>query len=163
MLKLGKKRKCSCCGPVRFSRLCKKHYIISNHEIVHSCYLLTYFFITGILTVLETDLGDSEINEKATTFVHRFGAYLKLHACLVAAASCKAENVIKVLLDLAQHDPRHKDVAKHIARMGSLVLYEEVSASIAPNDSNIHFILTVFCSRCSLRFWNAFRPYKRKS
>lgn len=65
-------------------------------------------------------------NEKATTFVHRFGAYLKLHACLIAAASAKAETLIEVLLELAQHDPKHREVTKHISRMGSLVLYEEV-------------------------------------
>jgi hypothetical protein len=88
---------------------------------------LTYYFITVILAQLEKNPEESEVNEKATTFVHRFGAYLKLHACLVVANSCKAESVIKVLLELAQHDPRHKDVSKHIARTGSLVLYEEVS------------------------------------
>ena len=99
-------------------------------HFVDRCYLLTYFFITGILSLFENTSDSSEVNEKATTFVHRFGAYLKLHACLVAAASSRAESVIRVLLELAQHDPRHKDVAKHIARMGSLVLYEEVSKRI---------------------------------
>ncbi|GAX28159.1 hypothetical protein FisN_6Lh015 [Fistulifera solaris] len=90
-----------------------------------TCYLLTYYFITVILAQVEKNSEESEVHEKATTFVHRFGAYLKLHACLVAANSRRAENVIKVLLELAQHDPRHKDVSKHIARMGSLILYEE--------------------------------------
>jgi hypothetical protein len=65
--------------------------------------------------------------ETLKDFVRQFGAYLKLHTCLAYAASLKAEAIVEILLDLAKHDPRHREVMKLTSKIGSLVLYEPVS------------------------------------
>jgi hypothetical protein len=93
----------------------------------NSCFLLTYLFTQSLLPQFK-DRGQSDtVVEKLKDFVRQFGAYLKLHTCLAYAASLKAEAIVEILLDLAKHDPRHREVMKLTSKIGSLVLYEPVS------------------------------------
>jgi hypothetical protein len=60
-------------------------------------------------------------------FVRSFGSYLRLHDCLAHAAAVQAGDVISVLLELARHDPRHKELMKLGVKPNMLVFYEPVS------------------------------------
>ena len=60
-------------------------------------------------------------------FVKKYGAYMKLHTCLAYAAALKRTDVIDALLELAEHDMRHREVIKLFSRRNALILYEPVS------------------------------------
>jgi len=62
-------------------------------------------------------------------FVKKYGAYLQLHNCLAYAAALKRSDVIDVLLQLAEHDLRHREVIKLFARRNALILYEPTMLS----------------------------------
>jgi len=61
-------------------------------------------------------------------FLRRYGAYLKLHVCLVHAALIKAVDVVDMLLKIARHDPRHREALRNASKKGSLLFYEPVSS-----------------------------------
>lgn len=73
---------------------------------------------------------NEDLLEEAIGFVRTFGSYLKLHTSLVYAAAAHADEVIDVLLDLARHDPRHKELMKLGVKPHSLVFYEPVSPNV---------------------------------
>jgi hypothetical protein len=101
------------------------------------CFLTTYYFTQKLLPKLlarrkgdsANDEGDKELLDETLTFVRTFGAYLKLHTSIAHAAAVYAGEVIDVLLELARHDPRHKELMKHVVKSSSLVFYEPVSPS----------------------------------
>lgn len=77
-------------------------------------------------TTTEEDEGVKKAGE-LVEFVKKYGAYLKLHTCLAYAAALKRTDVIDALLDLAEHDLRHREVIKLFSRRNALILYEPVS------------------------------------
>jgi hypothetical protein len=64
---------------------------------------------------------------EAEQFVKTFGAYLKLHSCLVCAAEIHAESIIPILLEIAKHDMRHRDALKLLSKKTFFTPYEPVS------------------------------------
>ena len=76
-----------------------------------------------------------EKSGELVVFVKKFGAYMKLHTCLAYAAALERTDVIDALLDLAEHDLRHREVLKLFSRRNALILYEPVS----------HFSLALCC------------------
>lgn len=65
--------------------------------------------------------------KETVSFIKEYGSYLKMHACLAYSAVIEADAVVSCLLDLAKHDPSHKDMMKHSGKGNSLVFYEPVS------------------------------------
>lgn len=98
---------------------------------IFSCFLVTYYFsqklLPKLLPKIECDDDISKALDQILDFVKEFGSYLKLHTCLAYAAVLKAEQVIDLLLDLAKHDPKHKETVKRFSKGVSLVFYEPVS------------------------------------
>lgn len=83
-----------------------------------TCVLVTYYFVNERLQHSEKAL--------ACDFVKEYGSYLDLHPCFAAAALTKADSVIDLLVQLAEHDLRHKEASRQMARASSLVFYEPV-------------------------------------
>ena len=82
---------------------------------------------TPIATTMTDEDGDVEKSGELVEFVKKYGAYMKLHTCLAYAAALKRTDVIDVLLELAEHDLRHREVIKLFSRRNALILYEPVS------------------------------------
>jgi hypothetical protein len=59
--------------------------------------------------------------------VKNYGAYLKLPTALAYAAALRFSEVINVLLELAEHDLRHKEIVNLFTRRNALILYDPVS------------------------------------
>ena len=97
-----------------------------------SCFLVTYYFTQRLLpkNAAGRTKNEPEASEELVAFVEKFGAYLKLHTCLAYAAALKSCEVIDVLLSLAKHDPRHREVMKLFSRRHALILYEPVSLRV---------------------------------
>jgi hypothetical protein len=85
--------------------------------------LLTFYFTREILPNIVSSPEEERI---AVDFVKKYGAYLKLHDCLVMAAVAQARTVIETLVSLARYDLVHRDALKELAKPGALVLYEPV-------------------------------------
>ena len=122
--------------------------------IRHSCYLVTFYFIRQLLALpglTSTDEGrkssidswtqspttSSTANisaatpeeERAIDFIKSFGAYLKVHTCLVRASDVGSGPVLRALLDMARFDLRHRDCLKRLSnKQTTFFLYEPVSA-----------------------------------
>jgi hypothetical protein len=86
--------------------------------------LLTFYFTREILPKI-ADSPEEQIS--AVNFVKQYGAYLKLHDCLVAAAVFQARTVVDTLVSLAQFDLAHRDALKELTKPDALVLYDPVS------------------------------------
>lgn len=92
---------------------------------MYRCYLATYYFTQDILPRFALD-NNADTLEEALRFVREFGSYLKLHPSFAKAAAVHSPEVISILLDLARHDPRHKEIMKLAAKPSSLSFYEPV-------------------------------------
>lgn len=94
---------------------------------------MTFYFTQKLLPrMLHVD-GDDEkqrVIEELASFVNEYGAYLKLHTCLAYAAVVHAENVIDMLLNVARHDPKHKEYTKALTKGQALIFYEPVRDSL---------------------------------
>lgn len=101
-----------------------KNQLTLCSKTIHSCFLATYYFTQKLLAGKEPT---ADARNDVISFVRNFGSYLKLHTCLVHAASVHAADVVHVLLDLARHDPRHKELMKLGVKPRTLVFYEPVS------------------------------------
>ena len=71
--------------------------------------------------------------KEVTDFIDRFGSYLKMHTCLAYAGVLKADEVIRELLNMAKHDPKHKQMTKQLSHSQSLTFYEPVSIFLRTN------------------------------
>lgn len=60
-------------------------------------------------------------------FLEKFGSYLRIDTCLAYAAAVRAESVVDILLGVAKHDPRHREVIKQTSKQATMVFYEPVS------------------------------------
>jgi hypothetical protein len=60
-------------------------------------------------------------------FVEKFGSYLQLHSCLSFAASVRDESAIAHLLQVAEHDPSHRDAVREIQKSNDMLFYDTVS------------------------------------
>jgi hypothetical protein len=117
-----------------------------------SCFLVTFYFTQEILPGIMTQGSGlvgwrnmrSFSEEDAIEFVDKYGAYLKLPMSVAYAAFTKSEPVFERLLELAKHDPRHKEALGEIARIHSIVLYEPVSVQmfLSGNDSSVTLTLS---------------------
>lgn len=122
--------------------------------IRHSCYLVTFYFIRQLLTLpgltsteegkrpsidswVESPTTPSTANtspatpeeEKVIDFINSYGAYLKLHTCLVRASDVGSGPILRTLLDMARFDLRHRDCLKRLSnKQTTFFLYESVSA-----------------------------------
>jgi len=97
--------------------------------------------------VQSTDSNEDDVSraraktvKEILSFVEEYGSYLKLHTCLAYSAVVKADSVISSLLDVAKHDPNHKEMMKHTCKPGSLVFYEPVCPH-AGADVNLYICL----------------------
>lgn len=111
-----------------------------------SCFLVTYYFTQQILAKYsgtENQTSEEEralIDEEATSFVKRYGAYLQIRSCLSYAAAVKAESPIDDLLVVASHDLSHRDAVKEIQKGKALTFYDTVSELLV--DDRLEFQLT---------------------
>lgn len=78
------------------------------------------------LPLMKTTTGKDGSEQEAREFVEQFGSYLELHSCFLRAVAMQSMPMIDVLLDIANHDPRHREVMKMTSKPGALVLYEQV-------------------------------------
>lgn len=109
--------------------------IVEDREINYdtrneTCFLVTFYFVKFLLPKVE--IVESQRNVKSKegldniiVFLGEFGAYLEINKCLVLAAAMRAEVVIDLLLSIAKHDPRHREVMKLMSKSNHLVLYEQ--------------------------------------
>jgi hypothetical protein len=74
--------------------------------------------------------GESYHASDVLDFVKTYGAYLKLPTSFAYASALRFSDVITALLELAEHDPRHKEIVKLFTRRSALILYEPVSLQI---------------------------------
>ena len=108
-----------------------------------SCYIVTFYFTHQLLPrlkgttpkVLSADTWMNECDsvpsfpeeEQIIEFVKTFGAYLKLHTCLVCASDTGSGLVVRTLLDMARFDLRHREFLKALSNKQAFLLYEPVS------------------------------------
>ena len=101
---------------------------------------MTYYFTQDILTKY-SDLQEEERNaldERVTSFVNQYGAYLQIHSCLSFSATVRAQVAITEILKAASHDLTHRDAVKEIRRGKSLTFYEAVRFD--QSDLGVHVI-----------------------
>mmetsp|Transcript_16747 Transcript_16747/g.46019 ORF Transcript_16747/g.46019 Transcript_16747/m.46019 type:complete len:1288 (+) Transcript_16747:157-4020(+) len=104
-----------------------------------TCFLATFYFTQQLLPRLRNESAAGQkvspsaqsrvkINEEAfqaaKAFVKDYGAYLRLHTCIAYSGVMRAHDIIKVLLDVAKHDPLHKETIRRFSRAGALIFYE---------------------------------------
>jgi hypothetical protein len=91
---------------------------------------VTYYFtqkVLGQYPVEDTGEDTSWIDKEAVAFVKKYGAYLQIHSCLSCSAAVKAVAPINEILQLASHDPTHRDAVREIHKSTSLTFYDSVS------------------------------------
>jgi hypothetical protein len=94
---------------------------------VCSCFLTTFYFIHALLPRLLHETGDVETaTDDIVVFLGEYGSYLRMDTCLAYAGVLKSETVVDLLLSIAKHDPRHREVMKQLSRSTSMVFYEPV-------------------------------------
>jgi hypothetical protein len=108
--------------------------ILAIKYVPRSCFLATFYFIHALLPRLMLNKqGGGPENEKArdeiVVFLGEYGSYLKMDTCLAYAAVVKAGTVVDLLLSIAKHDPRHREVIKQTSKSTSMVFYEPVRNS----------------------------------
>jgi hypothetical protein len=81
-------------------------------------------------------IGAMPLLEEISEFITTYGSYLKIHTCLAYASAMSAEEVIDSLLDVAKHDPKHKEVMKQISKTNALVFYEPVRDLLSHSPSS---------------------------
>jgi hypothetical protein len=86
-----------------------------------TCFLATFYFTQHMLTQYR---NGSILEDDIRAFIKAYGSYLSLHACITLAAEFQADRIIKSLLEVAQQDPRHKEVTKQLSKATCLVFYE---------------------------------------
>ena len=67
--------------------------------------------------------------DEIAVFMGEYGSYLKMDTCLAYAAALKADSVVDILLRIARHDPRHREVIKQLTKSTTMVFYEPVSVT----------------------------------
>ncbi|KAL7569184.1 hypothetical protein ACA910_017008 [Epithemia clementina (nom. ined.)] len=112
---------------------------IENQELnvetrSETCFLVTYYFAQKLLPeLLSNDMNGSSLNEPALaaakSFVTDYGAYLRLHTCLAYAAALQAQDLVTLLVEIAKHDPQHRESMRRFSRAGSLLFYEPSTLS----------------------------------
>lgn len=85
-----------------------------------------------LLPKLENNESSRDVEFKADldsiiVFLGEFGAYLEINKCLIQAGIMRDDVVIDLLLGIAKHDPRHREVMKLMSKTNQLVFYEQVS------------------------------------
>ena len=133
---------CTLSTPPRFS--------FENSLLYLRCYLVTFYFIRYLLasTAVDTNAEEKECSidswtdtstgtgttpatdeeEKVVDFIKTYGAYLKLHTCIVRASDAGSGPILRALLDMARFDLRHRDCLKRLTnKQTTFFLYESVS------------------------------------
>ena len=135
---------CLFATPIYLQRLPQLIFLYSL--LYRRCYLVTFYFIRYLLaspaiaTSAEgkessidswTEASKSTANieeEKVVDFIKTYGAYLKLHTCIVRASDAGSGPILRALLDMARFDLRHRDCLKRLAnKQTTFFLYESVS------------------------------------
>lgn len=91
--------------------------------------LVTFYFTQELLPSIAAPSAEGAASlrtAEAVEFVKTYGAYLRLHLCLVCAVMARADFIIEELLALSKYDPRHREVTKVLSKANSLVLYDPV-------------------------------------
>eukprot|EP00980_Cylindrotheca_fusiformis_P028429 scaffold22599_cov139-Cylindrotheca_fusiformis.AAC.20 len=99
-----------------------------------TCFLVTYYYtqkVIGQYSVEDDGQDTSRMDKDAVTFVKKYGAYLQIHSSLSCSAAAKASAPIKEILQLARHDPTHRDAVREIQKSSSLVFYDTAKLSAA--------------------------------
>jgi hypothetical protein len=73
--------------------------------------------------------GPDNTEDDISTFLKEYGSYLRMDTCLAYASVLKATFVIDLLLNIAKHDPRHREAMKQMSKSTSMVFYEPVSSN----------------------------------
>jgi len=102
---------------------------------VHTCYLTTFYFTNQFFPKNKKRQyhlkPDKE--QEACDFVKKYGAYLKLHPSLVAAAKAQSRKLTEELLNVAKYDPKHCEMMKELHKLeknkDAIVLYEPAMLS----------------------------------
>jgi len=100
-----------------------------------TCFLVTFYFAQQLLPQLMNDSAAKTVSvnevafQAAKSFVKEYGAYLRLHTCIAYAAAVRAHDIIKVLLEVGNHDPFHQESIRRFSRASSLVFYEPSTLS----------------------------------
>ena len=102
-----------------------------------TCFLVTFYFVQQVIAQLSANQPcenthpsyNDGAEDEAISFITQYGSYLKLYSCLVSVRSVECTRVSDVLLRLAKHDPRHKEVMKQLSKASSLVFYEPTMLS----------------------------------
>ena len=121
-----------------------------NSLLYLRCYLVTFYFIRYLLasTAIATNVEGKESSidswtetskgtgtttatdeeEKVVDFIRAYGAYLKLHTCIVRASDAGSGPILRALLDMARFDLRHRDCLTRLTnKQTTFFLYESVS------------------------------------
>jgi len=122
-----------------FAFVCLRHQVwflnspTNMLRITCRCFLVTYYFTQRLLPKMAASRSrgeeKSDENNVLVDFVKNYGAYVKLHTCLAYAAALKCSDVIHELLELSEHDMRHREVIKLFAKRNALILYEPTMLS----------------------------------
>jgi len=104
----------------------------ASSALFDRCFLVSFYFIHFYLPRLlsppgEDDVGRTAILDEIANFLKDYGSYLRMDTSLVYASALKATSVIDVLLNISNHDPRHREALNQITKPGSMVFYEPVS------------------------------------
>lgn len=117
-----------------------------------TCYLVTFYFIRYLLasTAIATNVEGKESSidswtetskgtgtttatdeeEKVVDFIRAYGAYLKLHTCIVRASDAGSGPILRALLDMARFDLRHRDCLTRLTnKQTTFFLYESAMLS----------------------------------
>ena len=73
--------------------------------------------------------GLEKARDEVVVFLGEYGSYLRMDTCLAYAAVLKADTVVDLLLGIAKHDPRHREMIKQTTKSTSMVFYEPVSCN----------------------------------
>ena len=125
MLKLEEKRKF-------YSRLFY-FFLVFLTLLRCRCFLVTFYFIHSLLPRLlasNTHNAPDDIEDTIAIFLKEYGSYLRMDTCLAYASVLRVTFVVELLLNIAKHDPRHREAMKQMSKSTSMVFYEPVSAIV---------------------------------
>jgi hypothetical protein len=67
------------------------------------------------------------VDEQVQAFLHKYGAYLQIHSCLVLSAKVEADKAVDQLLEVARFDQSHREATKELAKANDFTFYDTVS------------------------------------
>ncbi len=113
--------------------------------------------------------GLEKARDEIVVFLGEYGSYLRMDTCLAYAAVLKADTVVDLLLSIAKHDPRHREMIKQTTKSTSMVFYEPVSFNMSAfivRRSRLRSLNRLFSlssiSQCCPQYCNCYKESRRK-